>query len=192
MAKIGFVLLCGGKSSRMGKTKALLEVNGKRLLETVAQAGEGFAERILSVNDPAIPTPEGFVRIEDVYPGCGPMAGIHAALAATTCDALVTAPCDAPYYSRALAEVLAQAYDPAENAVMLVGRDGRDQPLCGIYAKSCLPVLEAHLRAGRFKMMRMLEEMNVRRMALPEHIEERVFENLNTPQDIQEFVNKNG
>lgn len=72
MAKIGFLLLCGGQSRRVGTTKALLEVNGRTLLETVAQAGEGFEVRILSANDPAIPTPEGFVRCEDVYPGCGP------------------------------------------------------------------------------------------------------------------------
>ena len=97
MAKIGFLLLSGGKSSRMGTPKALLEIEGKTLLESVAAAGEGFEERILSVNDPSIPTPEGFVRCADVYPDCGPMAGIHAALDMTGCDALVTAPCDAPH-----------------------------------------------------------------------------------------------
>ena len=57
MAKIGFLLLSGGKSSRMGMPKALLEIGGRTLLETVALAGNGFEERILSANDPDIPTP---------------------------------------------------------------------------------------------------------------------------------------
>ena len=96
MTKLGFLLLSGGQSRRMGTHKALLEIGEGMLLDTIAKAGEGFDEQILSANDPAIPTPAGFVRCADVYPGCGPMAGIHAALAMTACDALVTAPCDAP------------------------------------------------------------------------------------------------
>ncbi|MBQ7825367.1 MAG: NTP transferase domain-containing protein [Clostridia bacterium] len=87
MAKIGFLLLCGGKSTRMESPKALLEVNGRTLLHAVAAAGADFDERILYVNDPVIPTPDGFVRCADRYFDCGPMAGIHAALSMTRCDA---------------------------------------------------------------------------------------------------------
>ena len=187
MAKIGFLLLSGGKSKRMGSHKALIQVDGERLLDTVARAGEGFAERILSANDPAIPTPEGFVRCEDVYPGCGPMAGIHAALAMTDCDALVIAPCDAPYYSRDLAEYLAAQYEPELDAVVLMDDEGRAQPLSGIYARSCLPVLEAHLKTNRLKIMWMLEDMRMKKLKLPEHLNCCVFENLNTPDDLKAY-----
>ena len=187
MAKIGFLLLSGGKSSRMGTPKALLEVNGSTLLDTVARAGADFEERILSVNDPSIPTPEGFMRVADVYPGCGPMAGIHAALLAADCDALVTAPCDAPFYSKALAEYLAQQYEPELDALVLFDGSGRMHPLCGIYTKRCLPVLEVHLSGGRFKLMQMLEQVRVRKMALPEHLADSVFENLNTPEELAVF-----
>lgn len=187
MARIGFLLLCGGKSARMGMPKALLEMNGSTLLDTVARAGAEFDVRILSANDPAIPTPEGFVRCADVYPGCGPMAGIHAAFARTDCDALVVAPCDAPHYCRELAQALAAQYDPAYDAVVLVDETGRAQPLSGIYSRSCQPVLEAHLRTGRLKMMRMLEEMRLKRIPLPAQLKGNVFENLNTPEDVRLF-----
>ena len=187
MAKIGFLLLSGGKSSRMGTPKALLEIEGKTLLESVAAAGEGFEERILSVNDPSIPTPEGFVRCADVYPDCGPMAGIHAALAMTGCDALVTAPCDAPHYSSELAQYLLSQFEPELDAVVLVDRDGRAQPLTGVYSKSCLPVLEDHLKTNRLKIMWMLEAMKLKRIALPDHIAQKVFKNLNTVEDLRVF-----
>lgn len=190
MAKIGFLLLSGGKSTRMGSPKALLEVDGSTLLERVAQAGAGFEVRILSANDPAIPTPHGFVRCADVYPGCGPMAGIHAALTMTDCDALVVAPCDAPRYCAEAARYLAAQYDPAYDAVVLVDETGRDQPLSGVYSKSCLPVLEGHLRTGRLKLMRMLEEMKLKRIALPEPLNGDIFENLNTPEELHAFRNK--
>lgn len=187
MAKIGFLLLSGGKSSRMGMPKALLEIDGKTLLETVAEAGEGFEERILSVNDPSIPTPQGFVRCADVYPDCGPMAGIHAALSMTECDALVTAPCDAPYYSGELAQYLLSRFEPGLDALVLVDHEGRAQPLTGVYSKSCLPVLEDHLKTDRLKIMWMLEGMNLKRIALPDYIAQKVFRNLNTTEDLKMF-----
>lgn len=187
MTKMGFLLLSGGRSKRMGTPKALIEVNGRTLLDTVAQAGEGFAQRILSANDPAIPTPEGFVRCADEYPGCGPMAGIHAALRLTDCDALVTAPCDAPYYCAALAQYLCAQYEPGLDAVILVDHTGREQTLCGVYGKCCLPVLEKHLAEGHFKMSRMLEQMDAKKVSLPPALTEQVFENLNTPQELEDF-----
>ena len=188
MARIGFLLLSGGRSKRMGSHKALLDIGGKTLLDMVAQASEGFEERILSANDPAIPTPEGFVRCGDIYPGCGPMAGIHAALAATGCDALVVAPCDAPYYCKELARYLADQYEPDLDALVLLDDEGRAQPLSGVYSKSCLPVLEEHLKTDRLKIMRMLEEMRLKKIALPDHLNGRVFENLNTPEDLTRFL----
>lgn len=187
MAKLGFLLLSGGQSKRMGSHKALLEVGGSTLLHTVAKAGEGFAVRILSANDTAIPTPEGFVRCEDVYPGCGPMAGIHAALSMTDCDALVVAPCDAPYYSSELAKYLASQYDPDLDALVLLDDEGRAQPLIGLYSRSCLPVLEEHLKAGKLKIMWMLEDMRLKKTMLPDHLNDRIFENLNTPEDLLSF-----
>ena len=191
MTKIGFLLLSGGKSSRMGTPKALLQIDGKTLLESVAAAGKGFEERILSVNDPSIPTPEGFVRCMDVYPDCGPMAGIHAALTMTTCDALVTAPCDAPYYSRELAEYLLTQFEPGLDALVLMDETGRAQPLTGIYSKSCLPVLDEHLKTSRLKIMWMLEEMKLKKVMLPAHLNGQVFQNLNTPEDLKQFRDKN-
>ena len=175
----------------MGMPKALLEIDGKTLLETVAKAGEDFEERILSVNDPSIPTPDGFLRCADVYPDCGPMAGIHAALAMTSCDALVTAPCDAPYYSKELAQYLLAQFEPELDALVLLDDDGRAQPLSGVYSKSCLPVLEQHLKTERLKIMRMLEEMRLKKVELPQRLSNKVFENLNTPEDVAAF-SRNG
>lgn len=187
MAKIGFLLLSGGKSRRMGTSKALLEIEGERLLSRVARAGDGFAQRILSVNDDEIPAPEGFLRCADVYPGCGPMAGIHAAFARSSCDALVVAPCDAPYYGTQLAQYLAGQYDPALDAVILVNQSGETQPLCGLYTRGCMPVLEYHLQQGKLRMKPMLDLMATRYIALPPGLQERVFVNLNTPQDVEAY-----
>ena len=70
---------------------------------------------------------------------------------------------------------------------MLVDRDGRAQPLTGVYSKSCLPVLEDHLKTNRLKIMWMLEAMKLKRIALPDHIAQKVFKNLNTVEDLRVF-----
>lgn len=181
MMTLGFLLMSGGRSSRMGTPKALLTLHGQSLLAQIACAGEGFAERILSVNDDAIPTPQGFLRVCDRYPDCGPMGGLHASLSAAASDALVVAPCDAPYFDAEAAAFLAEAYSPEYDAVILEDDSGRVHPMLGVYAKSCLPALTAHLEAGRLKLMAMLSGLRVKRVRLPASIPQRVMRNLNTP-----------
>jgi len=118
------------------------------------------------------------------------MAGIHAALAMTDCDALVVAPCDAPHYCKELAQFLADQYEPELDALVLLDGEGRAQPLSGVYSRSCLPVLEAHLKNDKLKIMRMLEDMRLKKIALPDYLNGRVFDNLNTPDDLQAYKHK--
>ncbi|MBR2943313.1 MAG: NTP transferase domain-containing protein [Clostridia bacterium] len=180
---LGFLLMSGGLSSRMGTPKALLTLGSETLLARIAREGESFPERILSVNNPAIPTPQGYARTEDLYTGCGPMGGLHAALSRCASDALAVAPCDAPHYSAKIARFLAAALEEGVDAVIPEDETGRAHPMMGIYAKSCLPALTEHLESGRFKLMMMLSGLNVRRVRLPEDIPQTVFGNLNTPED---------
>ena len=181
----GFLLMSGGLSSRMGTPKALLALHGQPLLMHIARAGKPFAERILSVNDDAIPTPEGYLRIGDVYRECGPMGGLHAALTAAQSDALVVVPCDAPHFTAEAAAFLASQYSDEYDAVILEDENGRAHPMMGVYAKSCLPALTKHLEEKRFKLMMMLSGLRVRRVRLPESIPQRVMSNLNTPEDYE-------
>ena len=181
--EFGFLLMSGGLSSRMGTPKALLTLGGETLLARIARAGEGFTERLISVNDASIPTPQGFTRVADQYTGCGPMGGLHASLFAAKADALIVAPCDAPRYTAQLAHYLAAQFEEGLDALIPEDENGRAHPMMGIYAKSCLPALCEHLEAGRFKLMMMLSGMNVRRVRLPADMAQTVFANLNTPED---------
>jgi len=78
-------------------------------------------------------------------------------------------------------------FEPKLDALVLVDRDERAQPLSGVYSKSCLPVLEEHFKTNRLKIMWMLEEMKLKKAVLPEHVSSRVFQNLNTPEDLKHF-----
>lgn len=97
------LVLCGGKSSRMGRDKALLELAGETLLDRTVRLGEALGARLVLVsrNQP------GF--IQDQIENAGPMAGISAAL--PHCDArwLLVLPVDMPLLStEALKPLLAE------------------------------------------------------------------------------------
>ena len=191
MQKIGFLLLCGGKSSRMGTPKALLQWQGEPLVQRVARAGADFPEKIFSVNGD-IPVPAGFRPVGDVYPGGGPMAGLHAGLSVCESDALVTAPCDTPFYTSSLARFLARQYSPEWDAVILQGADGWLHPLMGVFSKSCLPAFADCLAHDKLKLMRTLDELHTKRLTLPPEISQDVFINLNTPEAYQRYQNAPG
>nr|MBA3916917.1 NTP transferase domain-containing protein [Terriglobales bacterium] len=72
-------VLAGGKSTRMGRDKAMLEVGGKRLLERALETARQVAARVRIVGDPVKLSSFG-PGVPDRYAECGPLGGIHAAL----------------------------------------------------------------------------------------------------------------
>ncbi len=97
------LVLSGGQSSRMGRDKALLELQGETLLARTIRLGKtlGAQQVLVSRNQP------GF--IQDQYQHAGPMAGIAAALPACSCRWLLVLPVDMPLLTpQALAPLLTQ------------------------------------------------------------------------------------
>ena len=75
------IVLAGGKSSRMGQDKALLDYQGKRLIDYAIELLTPVCSEILiSTNQPGYEN-LGFQLIVDQYPDCGYIGGLHAALA---------------------------------------------------------------------------------------------------------------
>src|SRR5882672_1081732 len=91
----GFVL-AGGLSSRMGTNKALLELNGATLVERTRNLLAGLCGRVCILGPADLYGGLGEC-FPDSYAGCGPLAGIHAALLNTkTRSNLITA-VDTPF-----------------------------------------------------------------------------------------------
>ena len=101
------LVLSGGKSSRMGRDKALLQLDGQTLLERSKRLGEalGAQQVLVSRNEP------GF--IQDLVHDAGPMAGIAAALPHCLTDWLLVLPVDMPLLTPAALEPLFLSSCPA-------------------------------------------------------------------------------
>jgi molybdopterin-guanine dinucleotide biosynthesis protein A len=181
-------VLAGGKSTRMGREKATLKLGGQTLLERALQLASWFAAEAVLVGPGAELKAYGRV-VEDVYPGQGPLAGIHAALAATTTELNLILAVDTPFLEpRFLEYLVAQAR--ASGAVVTVPRtaDGF-HPLAAVYRRAFRETAERALRAGRNKIDALFPEGETRVIEMGElerlAFAPAIFENLNTPEDVE-------
>lgn len=176
------MVLAGGRSSRMGSDKALLPLEGDTLLGRAVrfwQAVPSVETVIVSVGaeDHFPSLPEGSVGVPDLYPGRGPMAGLHAAFTLTDAELLYVSAVDMPFLRPG-----AVLPEPKGDAAVYL-RGGRPEPLFGIYRRTALPAINAALRAGENKMRVLLARLDTEYFPLPDDLA-RSVSNLNTRADL--------
>jgi len=166
----------------MGRDKARLPFRGDHLAATVARAVAAAAGSATLVGHPELP------GIPDRYPGEGPLGGILTALSHTSSVWNLVVACDMPEMS---ADFLSQLVNRAVNspaAVLLPhGPDGLAQPLCAVYHRSALSVMETHFAAGVRKVTAALDELDVESLSVSELL---IFQNVNTPEDWARYAAK--
>ena len=119
--KTGCVILAGGKSSRMGKDKALLEFDGTNFIEKIAGELSFFEEKLIARGNNSSVTrlqKESWKIIPDIYPEHGPMGGIHAALKECEAEQLFCVSCDMPFITGELAKWLCSRMEDGIDAVI--------------------------------------------------------------------------
>jgi molybdopterin-guanine dinucleotide biosynthesis protein A len=187
LSRMGFILT-GGKSSRMGADKALLDFGGRTLLERALAVMRQTCSNLAIVGDPAKFATYGTV-VQDVYPGCGPLAGIHAALRHSSAELNLVLAVDMPFVSSDLVAFLLAAANET-NAIVTVPRTARGfQPLCAVYRRSFAAAAEEALRAGKYKVDALFSAVAVRIIEESElaaaGFSDRVFSNVNAPEDLR-------
>jgi molybdopterin-guanine dinucleotide biosynthesis protein A len=187
---VGGIVLCGGKSSRMGVPKATLPFGGETMLERVVRLLGGAVSPIVVVaarGQPVPALPAGVSVTRDDRDAKGPLEGIRAglsALPASTEAAYITS-CDVPLLVPAFVERMIELMDDHDIAVMEI--DGFPHPLSAIYRRTVLPHVESLLAADRLRPVFLFESVRTRRVT-PEDMavvdpELRTLRNLNTPED---------
>jgi molybdopterin-guanine dinucleotide biosynthesis protein A len=184
-AEATLLLLAGGESRRMGRSKALLEVEGTTLIEWLAERlAPGFEELRVAARE-ASQLPPGLRPrlVADTRPGAGPLAGIEAGLAAARYPTVVVVACDMPYVTLELTGRLVEAAQGHDAAVPRVGE--RVEPACAAYRRSAAAPITAALEAGDLRLADALAALQV---AWLEGEDPALFTNLNTPEDYRAFL----
>ena len=178
------VLLAGGKSSRMGRDKAALLVEGqplwRRQLATLTATGAG---EVFISGRPDGPWAPELGSIPDDAPDCGPLGGITAALRHCSSPWLLVLAVDMPKVTPAfLRALLAEA---AQSKIGIIPElNGYPESLAAIYPKAALPHAEAALRDGRLKLQPFIQSLvsaGLARLRPVPTDEAPIFTNWNTP-----------
>ncbi len=175
------LVLAGGRSSRMGRDKALLRWGEETLLERAVRfwRASGRVDRVLVAEGapghfPALPP--GALAVPDRAPGRGPMEALVSAFLASGAELLYVSAVDMP-------NLTAKAIlPPPEHDAAVYRRPGRVEPLFGVYRRSVLPAAEGLLERGRGGMSDLLAAVKTDYYYTPPCLE-RVLQNLNTPAD---------
>ena len=184
-------ILAGGRSSRMGTDKALIEVEGSTLLARVASVVAQVCASVTVVGDPNRYGESGFPVISDRFPGLGPLGGIEAALAATSAEANLIVACDMPNIR---ADALEELFAAGGDIAVPRHEDHKLEPLCAVYSVRCHARVREMLESGVRSVnaaLRLLESdgFAIRYVRVPG---DDTFANLNTPDDLAHYDGKVG
>lgn len=127
--------------------------------------------------------------VEDIFPGCGPLGGIHAALQSSQTDLNLILAVDMPFVLPSFLEFLIERARKSD-ATVTIARIGEGwQPLCAVYRRVFADSAEKALQARRYKIDALFEKTRI------DAVEEsklhtagfsiELFRNLNTPGDLK-------
>lgn len=173
------IILAGGKSSRMGEDKALMEWDGTPMIQRTAQLLRGFSNEIIIASNDKDHHAFGDFGVVDNFPNSGPMAGVEAGLFAAQFSSSIVLSCDAPYVSNLVLETL---ISKNETDATIAKIQERIHPLIGIYQKTSLETIQNELKRNQFKMHRLLEQLDTIYVDFPASMK-KAFININTPEE---------
>ena len=181
------VLLAGGQSRRMGRDKALLALPGGRLLwQRQLDVLRELAPAELFLSGFARPGfPADVPLLADELPGCGPLGGIAAALAAMASPRLVVLAIDLPHMTAAfLRGLLAEC--GAGQGVVPRAADGFFEPLAAVYPRTAHAEARARLGRGEYALQPFVRTLTAEGKASARRIRQEetvLFTNWNVPED---------
>jgi molybdopterin-guanine dinucleotide biosynthesis protein A len=188
-AEVSAFILAGGKSTRMGADKAFVQLDGRTLLERALDLTRSITSDV-SIVGTALKFAAFAPVVEDRFPNCGPLGGIHAALRSSLKEWNVILAVDVPFVSKELLQYLL-AHSRTSSAIVTVPRaGGRWQPLCAVYHREFADVAEEALTKGQYKIDALFDRVIVRVIEEDElataGFSTTMFRNLNTKEELEQ------
>lgn len=190
---LGSMVLAGGRSDRMGRSKPDLPWgDGSLLLHTVQVLLDCTHPVVVVARDDHQELPPLHTESELIFdprPGEGPLQAVEAGMrfVAGKCDAVFVAGCDLPFLD---STVVGRLFDLLgdRNAVIPI-LDGKPQPLCAIYSNKLLPKVTALVQRGERRAQALCELEGVRILTADElralDPRQRFCRDVDTPEDYQ-------
>ncbi|MDR1921859.1 MAG: molybdenum cofactor guanylyltransferase [Candidatus Adiutrix sp.] len=193
LKKYAAALLCGGRSRRMGRDKALAlrDRQGRPLLAALAEELAGRFGEVVLIADrrsklEALPELARFTALEDLHPGAGPAGAIDTALQGRPGQTIFVMACDMPVINWAVIEKTRLCLENRRADVAMPRRGDVREPLCAFYGPEAGPAFQAALAAGRRAVLDCCDGLKVVHPDLSqEDLASGFGLNLNTPADLR-------
>ncbi len=179
------LILCGGRSKRMGRPKAFLPYEGTTMIEHVlSTVRDLFNETLLVANEPESFENFGVDVVKDILPHRGPLGGILSGLLVSSYPHVFVIACDMPLVNKRLVREIASKRHG--NDVVVLAHNRGIEPLLGIYSKNCIKQLEETLFSGNLSVQDFLSGLKAQTYRYEQRASDAIlppFFNINTPQD---------
>lgn len=175
------IILSGGKSTRMGADKGLMNYRGKPMIEYILALMSEACTRILIVSSNEEYTQFGHQLVEDEVPDYGPVMGILSGLRRSNTELNLILSCDTPNVTQALMEQLKDGIQDHDIAAAISSTG--IHPLIAVYHKRTMSTFEQAVRAGEHRLRSVISKLNVVEVEVENEL---IVKNLNRPEDLQE------
>ncbi len=195
------IILCGGKSSRMGRDKGSMIIQDKPMIKHILSTlNHQINEAIIVLNEQAridrygeFINPQDYTYtitfVEDKIKDKGPMPGIMTGLSYINSDYALILPCDSPYVSKNYIQTIFSEINNDYQAIVpyhnTENKLKTSEPLHSIYNKNIVPIIENLVEEDTLHIKGLIEKIDTKFVLIDnKKIEEKEFRNLNRPSDI--------
>ncbi len=198
LISLGAIALSGGKSSRMGTDKALLEIDGKPILQKICEVASDCGADPIYIVTPwqdrykSLNLPDRCRFIDELVPK-SPLTGFALGLsyflnaflmAGLKTDWTLLLACDLPNLKSDVIKLWAEnLVNLSSEAIAYLPKSVKGwEPLCGFYRTSCLESLRTYIESGEYSFQAWLSQSVV--VEIP-NVDIQMLFNCNTPDDYQ-------
>jgi molybdopterin-guanine dinucleotide biosynthesis protein A len=182
---ISVAVMAGGKSKRLGQNKALIQINGITVVESVLNMVSPYVQKVMIITN----TPEeyNFLDIEtskDVRPGFGPLSGIHSALSLASSEYVLVVSCDIPLVG---SKQIEQLVSSCRGHDITIFKHKNFEPLCAVYRRSCIDALNELIDYNECRIIDLFPTLDVKVLRVDDA---EIFRSINTKEDYDHIVDK--
>lgn len=178
----GFLILAGGKSSRMGRCKAELPIGEKTFLEYMADKAKNMGFHEILISGYPVPIP-GTRSVLDVIGDRGPLGGMYACFMGSAMPSCFVISVDVPLLAPNTVQRLVQAHDTNTSMATLLVHEGRVEPLIGVYNTNTAEKIYEIIKERPASVFSYLDKIGYRTVELLEPLH--TITNYNTPAEYE-------
>lgn len=186
MKNVTGIILAGGKSSRMGSDKGILDLNGKKFIEHIIEAIKPNVDEIMIIANNDNYSNFLFPVYKDLILDRGPIGGIYTGLSKTKTEKNIIVSCDIPFVTSELIKHIIDNSKGADIAVPVY--KGNSEPLCAVYNKKTTKEIHQLILNNELKMHKVIQHFITREIFINESdkfYNAKLLLNINTPEELK-------